>query len=428
VTKSAKTMPDSKIINTTDAVPAIHIHASLSDIDRAEWDRLANPGWDNPECPQTPPNNTKPTPSEQPNQHQPYNPFISWDFLQALEAAGCVCADTGWLPQHLILKDSTGAIAGAAPCYLKSHSQGEYVFDHGWADAFEQAGGRYYPKLQLSVPFTPVTGPRLLVKDRNNVEDQRLIAGGIATLCNKHSVSSAHLTFLTEGEWRVLTDIGFLGRIDQQFHWLNENYETFDTFLTALASRKRKAIRKERNQALSGGLDIKWLTGSDIQEHHWDTFYQFYLDTGSRKWGRPYLNRTFFSILGERMADRVLLVFAERDGQPVAGALNMIGSDTLYGRYWGCQEDHPGLHFEVCYYQAIEFAIAHKMAMVEAGAQGAHKLARGYMPTPTYSAHFIANSSFRDAIADYLDSERHHVEMESEMLTEHGPFKKQCDT
>ncbi len=402
----------------SDGSAAVHVHSSLAAIDRKVWDRLANPGWTDPEYPHQK--------SGINLQESAYNPFVSWDFLQALEESDCASSTTGWLPQHLVLVDAAGAVRGAAPCYLKSHSQGEYVFDYGWADAFERAGGRYYPKLQLSVPFTPVTGPRLLVEDGADIQNRKLLAAGISMLCDKHNVSSAHVTFLKEAEWRLLSDMGYLARIDQQFHWLNAGYDRFDDFLANLASRKRKAVRKERERALAAGLDIRWLTGSDISECHWDAFYEFYMDTGSRKWGHPYLNRMFFSLLGERMADRVLLIFAEREGRPVAGALNMIGSDTLYGRYWGCAEDHPGLHFEVCYHQAIEFAIAHKLARVEAGAQGAHKLARGYVPTPTYSAHHISNADFRDAIADYLEDERRHVRMEGQALARHAPFRKTC--
>ncbi|HSG95169.1 MAG TPA: GNAT family N-acetyltransferase [Afifellaceae bacterium] len=388
-----------------DAARSVRVISALSEIDRAEWDSCANP-------PGT-----------------PYNPFVSWDFLHALEEAECVSAGTGWLPQHLVLdgsrdKDRPG-IAGVMPCYLKSHSQGEYVFDHGWADAFEAAGGRYYPKLQASVPFTPVTGPRLMVRaGADRQADQRYLGTALAELARRHKVSSAHVTFARDDEWRILSELGYLRRTDQQFHWIDQGYGDFEGFLASLASRKRKAIRKERREALASGLEITWITGADITQAHWDAFFGFYMDTGSRKWGRPYLNRRFFSLLGERLSERVLLIMAHRHGRPVAGALNLIGSDTLYGRYWGCSEDHPCLHFEVCYYQAIEFALASGLARVEAGAQGAHKLARGYMPVTTFSAHYIAEAGFRRAVEDYLKRERQHVAFENEVLAQQGPFRK----
>jgi predicted N-acyltransferase len=314
----------------------------------------------------------------------PDNPFISHAFLKALEDSGSATAETGWLPQHLLLEDSGGTLIGCMPCYLKSHSQGEYVFDHGWADAYERAGGRYYPKLQASIPFTPVTGKRLLV--RPGVEQdarEAILLQAAVQVADRLGVSSLHVTFLTREEWQLAGDLGFLQRTDQQFHWRNEGYDSFDAFLAALTSRKRKAIRKERREALEGGVEIEWVTGRDLTEAHWDAFFAFYMDTGSRKWGTPYLTRTCFSLLGQTMADRILLVLAKRSGRYVAGALNVIGPDALYGRYWGGLEDHPFLHFEVCYYQAIEFAIAHKLCRVEAGAQGAHKLARGYLPSET---------------------------------------------
>ena len=302
---------------------------------------------------------------------------------------------------------------------------GEYVFDHGWADAYERAGGRYYPKLQVSVPFTPVTGRRLLVKPGPDADRHRLLlAQGITTLARRHSVSSVHATFLPEEEWTFLGEAGFLQRTDQQFHFLNRGYRDFEDFLAALASRKRKAIRRERRDAVAPGIDIVHLTGRDLTEAAWDAFFAFYMDTGSRKWGRPYLNRTFFSLLGERMGDRVLLMLANRGGRPIAGALNLIGSHALYGRYWGAIEEHPFLHFELCYYQAIEWGIAHGMRRVEAGAQGEHKLARGYEPVKTYSAHWIADPSFRRAVANYLEQERAQVARDVEVLGEYTPFRK----
>ncbi len=355
----------------------------------------------------------------------PYNPFVSHAFLSALEDSGCAARKTGWLPQHLRLEAPGGALLGAAFCYLKSHSQGEYVFDHGWADAFERAGGRYYPKLQASVPFTPATGPRLLVRAGADPAAVRTtLAEGLKSLCGEIGASSAHVTFAPEDEANLLEGRGFLHRTDQQFHFHNEGYGSYDDFLDGLASRKRKALRKERRAALENGIEIDWLTGADLTEAVWDDFFSFYMDTGGRKWGRPYLNRKFYSLIGERMADDVLLVMARRGGRYIAGAINFIGSDTLYGRHWGCVEDHPFLHFEVCYHQAIDFAIARGLRTVEAGAQGEHKLARGYMPVTTHSAHYIAHPGLRRAVEDYLVRERRDVAAMGEYLAEHGPFKK----
>lgn len=354
-----------------------------------------------------------------------YNPFISHAFLSALEESGSATADTGWLGHHLLLETDRGTLIGAIPCYLKSHSRGEYVFDHGWADAFERAGGRYYPKLQCSVPFTPATGPRLLVAegyDRKVL--QPALAESLKEVARRIGVSSGHITFLPEEESRVLEADGYLHRTDQQFHFINEGYADHEAFLETLASRKRKALKKERRAALENGISIDWLTGSDLTERIWDEFFAFYMDTGSRKWGRPYLTRKFYSLIGERMADDILLVMAKRNGRYVAGAINFIGGDALYGRHWGCIEDHPFLHFEVCYHQAIDFALAKGLKRVEAGAQGEHKLARGYLPVATHSAHFIAHAGLRRAIADYLEHERAEVEQIGEMLSEHSPFRK----
>jgi predicted N-acyltransferase len=354
----------------------------------------------------------------------PDNPFISHAFLSALEQSGSASAETGWLPQHLLLEDQVGTLLGCMPCYLKSHSQGEYVFDHGWADAYMRAGGRYYPKLQVSVPFTPVTGKRLLVRaGTEQTEREALLLHAARQVTDRLGVSSLHITFLTRDEWQLAGELGFLQRTDQQFHWRNEGYRDFEDFLAALTSRKRKAIRKERREALAGGIEIEWVTGRDLTEAHWDAFFAFYMDTGSRKWGSPYLTRTCFSLLGQCMADRLLLVLAKRSGRYVAGALNVIGPDTLYGRYWGGLEDHPFLHFEVCYYQAIEFAIRHSLARVEAGAQGAHKLARGYLPSETYSAHYIADPGLRRAVADFLKRERRAVARDVALLNEKSPYK-----
>nr|WP_245444972.1 GNAT family N-acetyltransferase [Mesorhizobium soli] len=355
----------------------------------------------------------------------PYNPFISYEFLSSLEESGCAVRRSGWMGHHLRLEAPGGRLLGAVPCYVKSHSQGEYVFDHGWADAFERAGGRYYPKLQASVPFTPATGPRLLahrVADADNV--RAALASGLKLVTDKIGVSSAHVTFATEDDVAALEAAGFLTRTDQQFHFFNENYSSYDDFLATLASRKRKALKKERREALAHGIEIDWLTGSDLTERVWDDFFAFYMDTGSRKWGRPYLNRTFFSLIGERMRDDILLVMARRNGRYIAGAINFIGSDTLFGRNWGCIEDHPYLHFEVCYHQAIDFAIANKLRVVEAGAQGEHKLARGYRPVTTRSAHYIVHAGLRNAVAGYLEREREEVEQIGEYLDEHSPFRK----
>ena len=353
------------------------------------------------------------------------NPFVSHDFLSSLEQSLSVGRRTGWEPRHLLAEDAEGELLGAAPCYVKSHSRGEYVFDHGWADAFERVGGNYYPKLQVAVPFTPVTGPRLLARPGPLAEAVRGgLADALVEITQASGLSSAHVTFLTEPEWRALGERGFLQRTDQQFHWQNRGYASFDDFLAALSSRKRKTIRRERKEALAPGIEAHWLTGSDLTEAVWDAFFRFYLETGSRKWGRPYLSRAFFSIVGEKMADHILLVMAKRAGRWIGGALNFIGTDTLYGRNWGAVEHHPFLHFELCYYQAMDFAIAHKLRRVEAGAQGEHKLARGYLPTTTYSAHFIANAGLRQAIADYLARERAYVDAVGAELAAGAPFRK----
>lgn len=353
-----------------------------------------------------------------------YNPFVSHAFFTALENSKSAVARTGWGPRHLIAK-LDGAIAGIVPCYLKAHSQGEYVFDRGWADAYERAGGQYYPKLQASVPFTPATGPRLLIRgdtDTNRVRSA--LAGGLVGLCDATNASSVHVTFAQEGEWTFLAENGFLQRTDQQFHWHNKGYSTFEDFLGTLASRHRKAIRRERRDALANGITIHALTGSDITEDAWDSFFEFYMETGSRKWGRPYLTREFYSLIGQSLRDDVVLIMARREGKWIAGAINFIGSDTLFGRHWGAIEHHPFLHFEVCYYQAIDFAIRRGLKTVEAGAQGEHKIARGYLPQTTYSAHYIADPSFRRAVRDYLKNERAYVAEAVRELTEAGPFRK----
>jgi hypothetical protein len=357
----------------------------------------------------------------------PYNPFVSHAFFSALEASGSACARTGWGPRHLLARRD-GGIAGIVPCYLKSHSQGEYVFDRGWADAYERAGGHYYPKLQASVPFTPATGPRLLI--RNDVDKDEIgsaLAGGVMALCAATNASSAHVTFAREAEWKLLAKHGFLQRTDQQFHWRNQGYRGFDHFLATLNSRHRKAIKRERRDAVANGITIHALNGSDITEEAWDAFFAFYMETGSRKWGRPYLNRAFFSLIGETMAKDVLLIMARRNNRWIAGAINFIGSDTLFGRNWGAIEHHPFLHFEVCYYQAIDFAISRGLKTVEAGAQGEHKIARGYLPQTTFSAHYIADPGLRRAIDEYLRRERAYVAEAARELTEAAPFRKTGD-
>ncbi len=379
-----------------DAVEA-HILTSIGAVDPADWDRCA--GAD--------------------------NPFVRHAFLAALEESGSSTAETGWLPQHVVLKTRDGTVLGAVPMYLKGHSYGEYVFDHGWADAFERAGGRYYPKLQVSVPFTPVTGPRLLVPEGPQAGAVRTaLVATCVELCDRLGASSLHVTFPTEGEFALMGEAGLLQRTGMQFHWLNEGYGSFDDFLASLASRKRKQIRKERRAVEDAGLSITTLSGDEIEERHWDAFFAFYRETGSRKWGVSYLTRPFFSLLGERMSDAVVLVMVENAGRPVAAALNLAGADALYGRNWGCIEHHRFLHFEACYYRAIDYAIARGLKRVEAGAQGPHKLARGYLPVPTYSAHWVANASLRDAVAHYLTHETRQIDQELAILERHGPFRQ----
>ena len=352
------------------------------------------------------------------------DPFVSHAFLMALEQSGSAGPETGWAPYHLVIDDGMDGLMGAVPMYLKNHSFGEYVFDHAWAQAYEHAGGRYYPKLQVSVPFTPVPGPRLLVRPGTDESRVRaILIAGCVEVTRRLGISSLHVTFCTEDEWRCLGEAGFLLRTGQQFHWRNQGYTSFDEFLASLASRKRKAIRRERREAASGGVTIETLSGAEIGETHWDAFYRFYLDTGERKWGSPYLNRDFFRRLGETMADKVVLVMCARGGRYIAGALNLLGSDALYGRYWGSVEHHPFLHFEVCYYRAIDFAIERGLARVEAGAQGEHKLARGYLPIKTYSAHWVRDLGFGRAIGDYLGQERREIDADIRLMAEHNPFR-----
>ena len=372
---------------------AARIHGSIADIGREAWDAQAFATGD---------------------------PFVSYDFLEACEASGCATPKQGWGPRHLSLEED-GQVVGVMPLYLKGHSQGEYVFDHGWADAFERAGGQYYPKLLSAVPFTPATGPRLLAATD---ERKRALLGAAVTLCERESLSSLHVNFADDADQALMVDQGLLARSDRQFVWLNRGYATFDDFLAQLSSSHRKTIRRERRDARAG-LDIRVLTGADITENAWDAFFAFYMDTGERKWGRPYLNRLFFSLIGERMADRIALVMAYDNGRPIAGALNFVGRDALYGRQWGTLEPRPFLHFELCYYSAIQFAIERGLSRVEAGAQGEHKLARGYLPRLVHSAHWISHPGLRTAVADYLDQERPAVAEDAALLSEHySPFRQ----
>jgi len=368
----------------------LQVHDGIADIGRDAWDACAAPTGD---------------------------PFVSYDFLHACEASGSAVPSQGWAARHLSLHDEDGAVIGVMPLYLKGHSQGEYVFDHSWADAWQRAGGRYYPKLLGAVPFTPATGPRFLNAPGTDAATVReALLQGALTLVERLGVSSLHVNFPTEPEWRAMTEAGLLPRRDIQFIWRNDGYRSFDDFVTALSSNRRKTIRRERREA-QAGLDIRVLTGADITETHWDAFFDFYMDTGDRKWGRPYLTRDFFARVGASMADRIALVMAFRDETPIAGALNFIGRDALYGRQWGALEEVPFLHFELCYYQAIDFAIARGLSRVEAGAQGEHKIARGYLPSPVYSAHWIADPALRDPVARYLDNERPAVEAEMNAMT-----------
>jgi predicted N-acyltransferase len=385
----------------------VRVAADISSVSAQEWDACAASG-DSSEA-----------------SDRADNPFIRHAFLRALEDSGSARHETGWLPQHLLMEDEKGRLTACMPCYLKSHSYGEYVFDHGWADAYLRAGGSYYPKLQCAVPFTPVTGRRLLVREgEDRTASAALLLQAGVMLADRLEVSSLHITFPTREEWDLAGSLGFLQRTDQQFHWLNVGYGSFEDFLGALTSRKRKVIRTERRRALADGIEIEWVTGNDLTEAHWDVFFAFYMDTGSRKWGSPYLTREFFSLIGETMADDVLLVLAKRGSRAIAGALNFIGREALYGRYWGALEEHHFLHFEVCYYQAIDFAIQHKLIRVEAGAQGEHKLARGYLPTETYSAHWVADPGLRRAVAEYLKRERAAVAREIALLAEDSPYRR----
>jgi predicted N-acyltransferase len=371
---------------------------SIGEIAPAEWDACAGAG----------------------------NPFLRHAFLKALEDSGSVGRKTGWQPLYPTIRDGGGALLAAAPMYVKSHSQGEYVFDHGWAQAYERAGGQYYPKLQVAVPFTPVPGPRLLVRPGADAVNVRsTLARGLVEVARRLNLSSLHITFVNEDDRSCLEQHGMMMRLGCQYHWRNQDYRTFDDFLDDLSSRKRKMIRRERREAIAGGTTIRPLSGAEIRPRHWDAFFAFYMDTGGRKWGRPYLTREFFDCIGADMAEQIVLMLAEKDGQPVAGALNLRGADALYGRNWGCLVDYKFLHFETCYYQAIEYAIAHGIARVEAGAQGEHKIQRGYLPVATWSAHWIHDPNFAAAVEDYLGRERRDVEAEMLALATYSPFR--CD-
>jgi len=376
----------------------VTIHEGVASIDEADWVRCASPDG------------------------VPTDPFITHRFLRALEESGSVGEGTGWTPRPIVARKG-GEVIGVAPLYIKHHSQGEYVLDHNWAHAYERAGGSYYPKAQIAVPFTPATGRRLLAAQGHEAEALAALTQGAVQVAAENGLSSLHITFCTEAEAIAGEALGLMRRASQQFHWENPGYQSFDDFLAALSSRKRKTIRRERAEAQGFGGEIVQLRGADIQPQHWDAFWRFYQDTGSRKWGHPYLSRAFFDLIGETMADDLLLVLAMKHGQPIAGALNFIGSETLFGRYWGCTEHHPFLHFELCYYQAIDYAIAHGLR-VEAGAQGDHKLARGYMPAETHSLHWINDPGFREAVAKFLTAERRAIDHEIEVLTSYGPFRR----
>jgi len=351
------------------------------------------------------------------------NPFLTHAFLRLLEESGSVGGDTGWTPQHLTARDGDGRLVGCAPMYLKTHSYGEYVFDHAWADAFQRAGGRYYPKLLVAVPFTPVPGPRLLIRPDAADGVQGAMMSGLATIAERNGISSVHVTFPTAAEYEAFGRAGWLQRLGTQFHWENRGYTGFDDFLAAFSSRKRKQVKKERREVAESGVEVLSLTGADIRPEHWDAFDRLYRATSDRKWGWPYLTREFFHRLGTEMADKVLLVMARDDGRWVGGALNLIGADTLYGRNWGSAGEYPYLHFECCYYRAIDFAIERGLARVEAGAQGQHKIQRGYLPVPTYSAHWITHPGLRRAVNDFLVRERVAMELEIAALAEESPFR-----
>ena len=382
---------------------------AIAEVEPTAWDACANPQ----------------ILTEQEAAGEHFNPFISHAFLNALEQSGSVGGRTGWTPVHVLIEDEADRLVACAPAYRKTHSRGEYVFDHAWADAYERVGGRYYPKLQVAVPFTPASGRRLLVAPGpDSGQAQTTLIGALRGLREAINASSIHVTFPDRPDCDALAAAGFLERHGEQFHFFNEGYDDFDAFLAALASRKRKTIRRERAEALGDDVTVEWATGATLTEQHWDAFFAFYMDTGSRKWGSPYLTRDFFTKVSEALADRVLLILAKRAGRYIAGALNFIGDDALYGRNWGAIEHRPFLHFELCYYQAIDFALQRKLKRVEAGAQGEHKLARGYRPVPTYSAHELADRRLAEAVADYLRREREAVKETIAFYDEHAPFRK----
>jgi predicted N-acyltransferase len=378
----------------------ITLHPSLAEISASDWDACANPEGGRPE-----------------------DPFTTYRFLKALEDSGSVGGRSGWQPRYLVAR-ADGQVIACAPMYAKGHSQGEYIFDFNWAQAYENAGGAYYPKLQIAVPFTPATGRRFLTRPGFEAMGMSALIQGAVQVASDNELSSLHITFCTEAEALAGAEMGLMSRVGQQFHWVNRDYADFDGFLADLSSRKRKNIRRERAEAQGFGGQILALTGNDIQPKHWDAFWRFYQDTGNRKWGTPYLTRAFFDCAQDTLRDDMLLVLALVDGQPVAGALNFIGRETLFGRYWGSTEYYPSLHFELCYYQAIDYAIKNGLSRVEAGAQGEHKLARGYLPVATHSLHWIGDLAFRDAIARYLIAETRAVDEEIEVLTAYGPFKR----
>ncbi|KPF72974.1 hypothetical protein IP69_02810 [Bosea sp. AAP35] len=390
----------------------VRVATSLKAVPAAAWNACA---WSD-------------APERSPAGHDRENPFICHEFLRALEESGCVGGRSGWSPAYLLVEDEAGALLAATPSYLKSHSQGEYVFDHGWADAYERAGGRYYPKIQVAAPFTPATGPRLLVAAGGRAKEARAgLIAGLEALRDQTEASSVHVTFAQEPEIASLREAGYLERHDLQFHWQNEGFSAYDDFLATLASRKRKALKRERREALSNGITVEVLSGADLTEAVWDDFHSFYEDTGARKWGRPYLNRAFFSAVGTAMGERIVLMMAKREGRYIAGAINFRGANTLYGRNWGCVEDHPFLHFELCYHRAIDYAIAHGLVRVEAGAQGEHKLARGYRPVVTRSLHQLADPGLQRAVAHFLTRERQQIAQAQEALAAESPFRKAGD-
>jgi predicted N-acyltransferase len=384
-------------MNDAGGAISVKVHAAIADIPAAAWDACAGDG----------------------------NPSVCHAFLNALEESGSTTSRTGWMPQHLSIAAPDGVIAGVVPLYAKTHSYGEYIFDYGWADAYERAGGRYYPKLLSAAPFTPVPGRRLMLRAGAPPETRTHLIAAMIELAKRQRISSVHVNFPEQADMEALAEAGFLQRLGQQFHWTNEGYRDFEDFLVALNSRKRKAVKKERREALAPGLEIEVLTGSDLKPRHWDAFYEFYLATSDRKWGSAYLNRRFFALIGERIPEKIVLVMARHGANYVAGAFNLLGKDTIYGRNWGSYGDYKFLHFECCYYQAIEFAIAHGLKRVEAGAQGPHKIQRGYLPTPIYSAHWIPDPAFRRAVAQFLTRERDMVAHKMDGLSEFSPFRRE---